>query len=114
MRSRNWQRWIAACLILGGILLGSRITGYAQGTDKYYYWVGPLYPKGSPPPKQDSFVIEVNSTQRSQIEGILPQGHPPQFDGHIAAGSVSYNKNYHAAGHPAWDWHFYVHRQNLR
>jgi hypothetical protein len=78
----------------------------AQTTDTFYYWVAPVYPKNSPPPTPDSFVIAVNSTQRSQIESILSQNHPVQFDGHIVAAAASYNKNYYAPGHPVWNWHF--------
>lgn len=106
MKKLKHMTFVIGFVFALAVFLTARPSAHAQSADKFYYWVGLIYPTGSPPPKQDSFVIEVDATQKSQINAILSQGHPAQFDGHIAAGSASYNKNYNAPGHPAWDWHF--------
>lgn len=75
----------------------------AQSNDLFYYWATPF---GSPAPHFESFVITVDSAHKSQIDAIIAQRHVALFDGRIAAGEVSYNRNYYAPGHPVWNWHF--------
>jgi hypothetical protein len=53
----------------------------------------------------NSFVIEVDAAKKADIENFWAEKKAPQFEGHIAAGSVDYNRNYHAPGDPIWDWH---------
>lgn len=90
-----------AFFVAATVLDSGGVRAHAQSASAYY-WVVPF---GSPA-RFESFVIAVDSAHKSQIDAILAQRHVPLFDGHIAAGSVSYNKNYYAPGHPAWNWYF--------
>jgi hypothetical protein len=94
-----------APLTLGMILLVCAIMApvcNAQSTDKFYYWVdGDTQRDGG----YQSFVIEVDSNMKAQIEADWAQGNEPHFRAHIASGSVSYDKNYYSPTHAAWDWH---------
>jgi hypothetical protein len=51
-------------------------------------------------------VIAADATEAGKIEAIFAEGGRPGVGGRIAAGSVDYNKNYHAPGHPVWNWHY--------
>ena len=70
--------------------------------DKFYYWVTP---DAFPDSGRESFVIEVDSAKKAEIQAIWSQGGTPGLNGRIAAGSVAYNKNYYAPGQPVWNWH---------
>ena len=74
----------------------------ASAQDRFYYWVAPHL---SRPDTPQSFVIEVNSVRKAQIDAILARGSSPGFAGVVAAESASYNKNYSAPGEPVWNWH---------
>jgi hypothetical protein len=100
--------------IAGLLLAGTMICGFvplvtdsasAQSPDTSYYWVarGGPYPSSGP---RQSFVIEVTSIQAAEIEAIFAKGGIPGVGGRIAAGSVAYNKDYFAPGHPVWNWHY--------
>lgn len=102
--TRAWLRLLIGCLFAAAALLGTKPEARAQAADKFYYWVIPFVPPAAG--NGQSFVIEVNSTIKSQIDAVHARGHAPQLQGHIAAGSVSYNKNYYASGHPVWNWYF--------
>ena len=68
-----------------------------------YFWVVPSsYLQHVP---KEGFVIAVGSAGATRIYDILNNGHQPGFSGYIASGSVDYNKNYYAPGHPLWNWH---------
>lgn len=84
------------------LLVGLVVPQSAIAQDKFYYWVAPHMAR---PNTQQSFVIEVNSARKAQIEEILGRRGLPGFTGHVAAGSASYNKNYSAPGQPVWNWH---------
>lgn len=76
----------------------------AQSTQTYYYWVASGPPLS--PPGGQSFVIAVDSATAAQIEGIFANGGYPGLSGLIATGVVDYNKDYYAADHHVWNWHF--------
>lgn len=97
-------RAVAAYLLLLGAVAWPLSPSHAQTADKFYYWVTPFVP----PAKDNgqSFVVQVDSATRDKIEAIRSRGGVPQVGGHIAAASVSYNKNYYAPGHPVWNWYF--------
>lgn len=94
------------CLHLVFAILSSAVLwcGRAQAATPttFYFWLTPFpYVQHTP---QESFVIAVDAASAAQIHHILNNGHQPGFAGHIASGSVDYNKNYYAPGHPVWDW----------
>lgn len=98
MKRFGRKLWVFAVLLLA--LLGSRPV---NAQDKFYYWVTPdSFPSPSVP---DSFVVEVDSTKKAEIEAIRAQGGMPGLNARIAAGAVPYNKNYYAPGQPVWNWH---------
>jgi len=72
--------------------------------DTFYYWVTPRTFPSATSTAGESLVIQVDAALSSQIEEIRAVGFPG-FSGHIAAGSVDYNKSYFAAGQPVWNWH---------
>lgn len=92
-----------AAAFLSCVFLYPPVAAKAQGTDKFYYWVGPGQLRNSPP--DESFVIEVNAIQAAQIEAMFADRGVPGFGGTIAAGSVEYNRDYYAPGQPVWNWH---------
>jgi hypothetical protein len=75
----------------------------AQTEPKYYFWVTP--PPGLQQDAGESFVIEVDSAAKAEIDAIRANGGSPGFTGRVAAGSVDYNKDYYAPGQPVWNWH---------
>ncbi len=77
----------------------------AQSEEKFYYWVVPATFYGEDKGKKESFVIEVNATSAAQIESLHSRRHPAGFSGHIAAGSVAYNKDYYSLNQRAWKWY---------
>ena len=103
MNIRSYHRFLAAAAILFCVFLVPRPTATGQSTEKFYYLVGPGLLRSSAP--DESFAIEVNATQASEIETILKTTGRPGFSGSIAAGSVDYNRNYCAPGQPVWNWH---------
>ena len=72
----------------------------AQSADKFYFWVTQGGGAG-----RDSFVIELDAAQKAQVEDFWAHSKIPNFRAHIAVGSIDYNKNYNAPGHPVWNWH---------
>jgi hypothetical protein len=93
----------ALFLTIGSFFLGTK----ASAQDRFYYWVsgGGGSVLGVANCGQDSFVIEVDAAKKADIERFWAEKKTPQFHGHIAAGPVDYNRDYHAPGHPVWDWH---------
>lgn len=100
MLKRKWMTLVG--LFVAAAAVGSGASTADAQSASAYYWVVPF----GAPAHFESFVIAVDSAHKSQIDAILAQKHVPLFDGHIAAGSVSYNKNYYAPGHPVWNWYF--------
>lgn len=94
---------IAAALTLFLVQSLPLVSARAQ-TTTYYYWVAPDPLSGRAKP--ESFVVALDSMQAAQADSILAAGRLPIVGGNIAAGSVPYNKNYHAPGHPVWNWYF--------
>ncbi len=90
------------CLLITALLTPP--TASAESPEMFYYWVAP-FPSAELANRFESFVIEVTAAQKTEIEARNAEG-PVIFDGQIAAGSVPYNKNYHAANQPVWNWHF--------
>lgn len=91
-----------AALALPLVLCPSR----AQAQDKFYFWVtgaASVLPGGACGP--NSFVIEVDAAKKAEIEQFRAEKKVPQFRGQIVAGPANYNRNYHAPGHPVWNWH---------
>ena len=88
-----------AALVAFGIFIAPQ-TAVGQTQDKFYFWVARGGNSGA-----DSFVIEVDAAKKTQIENFWAQGKLPNFKGHIAVGSVDYNRNYNAPGHPVWNWY---------
>lgn len=76
----------------------------AQSGQTFYYWVAPGLTIPPPRPSQ-SFVIAVDGTTSAQIEAIFNSGGRPGFGGQIAAGTVSYNKDYYSPDHHVWNWY---------
>ena len=95
---------LSKCTILVTLFLANLAPRAANAQDKFYFWVVPFADNPAITTLQ-SFVIEVNASQRSEIEAIYAKRHAPQFLGHVAVGAVPYNKNYHAPGNPVWHWH---------
>jgi hypothetical protein len=87
-------------------------TGAAQSTDKFYYWVAPgtdpttLY--GREYRREEGFVVEVDAGIAARIDDWRSHGIAVKVGGVLANGSVSYNRNYFAPGHPIWNWHMSV------
>jgi hypothetical protein len=79
----------------------------AQTADKFYFWVTDSGRSitGGTSCGPESFVIEVDAAKKADIQRLWAEGKVPQFRGHIAATPAEYNKNYHAPGHPVWNWH---------
>jgi hypothetical protein len=78
----------------------------AQSTEKFYFWVtgaASVLPGGAC--GSNSFVIEVDASKKAEIERFWAEKKIAQFRGHIVAGPADYNRNYHAPGHPVWNWH---------
>lgn len=102
---RTFLQSLLAGSILCAILLAGPTSARAQSSGPFYYWVGPggFRAPSSPP---QSFVIEVDSAQATQIEAIFSKGGRPGVGGRIAPGTVSYNKNYHSPDHRLWNWHY--------
>jgi hypothetical protein len=93
------------CLVFAILSSASLSCGSVQAAPAttLYFWLVP-FPYVQHAPKE-SFVIAVDAASATQIHDILNNGHRPGFEGQIASGSVDYNKNYHAPGHPVWNWH---------
>ena len=70
-------------------------------SEKFYYWLGPRMFRSD-----DTFVVEVDHVTHGRIQELLWMRHEVGVSGEIAAGSVSYNKNYSQPGQPVWNWHF--------
>lgn len=106
MRNDLFLSAVVCLTSLGATISIAGTTASAQSTDVVYYWVTP----NSAPyaDLKESFVIEVNRGAADQVEAIKRDGGTPGLSGSIAAGSVSYNKNYYAPGQPVWNWHFTV------
>ncbi|MEO7723108.1 MAG: hypothetical protein ABIU29_00235 [Chthoniobacterales bacterium] len=86
------------------VLLSTFAPLSADADDGFYYWVTPrAFPVGSV--AGESFVIQVSAEQSAQIEEIRSMFGIPGFAGHLAAGSVDYNRDYFAPGQPIWNWH---------
>ena len=97
--------WFLSLLLLASAVAASiGQPARAQSAEKFYYWVAP-FPSAEIANRFESFVIEVTAAQKTEIEARNAEG-PVIFNGQIAAGSVPYNKNYHAANQPVWNWHF--------
>jgi hypothetical protein len=78
----------------------------AQTTEKFYFWVtGSASVLDGGACGRNSFVIEVDASKKAEIERFWAEKKIPQFRGHIVAGPADYNRNYHAPGHPVWNWH---------
>lgn len=77
-------------------------------SDKFYYALGSRYILLNPGARivSDTFVVEVDGVTHARIQELMWLGHQVGVSGHIAAGSVPYNKNYYKPGQPAWNWHF--------
>lgn len=75
----------------------------AQSSQTFYYWVAPGLTIPTMP--EQSFVIAVDAATSAQIETILSNGGRPGFSGHVAAGTVAYNKDYFAPDHHTWNWY---------
>ncbi|HSH37282.1 MAG TPA: hypothetical protein VK993_00740 [Chthoniobacterales bacterium] len=73
-------------------------------SERFYYWATP-YPDDRRANRFESFVIELDLGKKVQFDQVFAKG-LVMIEGQIAAGSVSYNKNYHAPGQPVWNWHF--------
>jgi hypothetical protein len=69
--------------------------------DTYYFWIGPN--EGNP--RTDSFVIAVPQRQGSEILALLAKGKMVGVSTEIAAGRVSYNKDYFSPERQVWNWH---------
>lgn len=69
-----------------------------------YFWVVASERNAHVP--KESFVIAVDAEMATQIRDImsLPAG-LAGFSGHIASGSVDYDRDYYAPEHPVWNWH---------
>lgn len=102
---RTFLQSLLAGSSLCAILLAGPTSARAQSSGPFYYWVGPggFRAPSSPP---QSFVIEVDSAQATQIEAIFSKGGRPGVGGRIAPGTVSYNKDYHSPDHRLWNWHY--------
>jgi|GEM_PF-4835949 len=87
-------------LLLSGIIVSPEIS--AQTTNTFYYWVAPGNNISLP---EQSFVIAVDAAISAKIETILSNKGRPGFYGHIAAGTVSYNRDYIAPDHHNWNWY---------
>ena len=85
------------------VLAAAPSTITAQTAERFYYWVTPQLAHRLD--AKESFVIEVSAAQAAEIDAIRDQGGVAGFGGQIAAGSVSYNKNYYAPHQPVWNWH---------
>lgn len=72
----------------------------AQTTTQLYYWVTPI-----PVPLPNELGAQPRQSFAIAVEAIRAKPGEPGFAGHIAAGSVDYNKNYFAPGQPVWNWH---------
>ena len=96
-------RALAVAALLSAGIAGTR----AQTEGKFYFWVfgGGGSVTGVPNCGLDSFVIEVDAAKKADIERFWAEKKVPQFRGHIVAAAADYNKNYHAPGHPVWNWH---------
>jgi hypothetical protein len=77
----------------------------AAANGQYYFFVEPFSAPSQSKYPHESFVIEVNQTMATQLRNIIAAGDAATFRGHVAAGSVPYNRNYHAPGNPVWNWH---------
>ncbi|MEY2562978.1 MAG: hypothetical protein QOH88_1171 [Verrucomicrobiota bacterium] len=103
---RTRRRASALCVIAfsAAVFFGLSERSPAQTQDNAYYWVVPrLRPDNT---LRQSFVIEVNASQASQIEAIRALRHSAGISGQIAAGSVDYNKDYYSSDQHVWKWHF--------
>jgi hypothetical protein len=101
---------VTSLLLLTVIALGSlgfQRNGHAQSSDTYYYWVvgEPHKNPNNPNVIYEGFVIAVNAKIKAQIEADWASGNAPHFVGKVASGSVDYDRNYFAPGHPVWNWH---------
>ena len=103
---RNHALASKAALILS-LFPGLQIANAKETEAAIYYWVVPGgdFTTSSPNSPDESFVIPVNAAQAAEIESIRSAGGRPGFGGYIAAGEGGFNKNYHAPGQPAWNWH---------
>lgn len=97
------MKTLLTVLFAGMSLFAGLAPNSANAQEKFYYWVSPF--PNSRIPNPESFVVEVDAARKAQIEAILAEEHAPQLLSRIAAGSVPYNKNYHAPGQPVWNWH---------
>lgn len=97
------QRLLVSCAFLCTLLLATPLPANAQTDPKYYFWV--TRPPGSQQDKLQSFVIEVDSATKAEIDALHANGRFAGFAGRVAAGSVDYNKDYFAPGQPVWNWH---------
>jgi hypothetical protein len=99
----NSVRSLIVYLIGMILMLSCAASAQAQTSEKFYYRVVPLYLKQGYPP--DSFVIEVNAEHKTQVEEIHAKNRHASFRGHIASGSVEYNKDYSKVQNRVWNWH---------
>jgi hypothetical protein len=81
-------------LVLASVLFAASQEVKTQSTDIVYYWVAPGFEIPTMP--QQSFVIAVDNARAAEIEAIINKGGRPGFSGHVAAGTVDYNKDYYA------------------
>ena len=89
--------------LFGVFFLAAPLLARAQTDPKYYFWV--TRPPGSQQDKGQSFVIEVDSAAKAEIDALRASGRFAGFAGRIAVGSVDYNRDYFAPGQPVWNWH---------
>lgn len=101
MHNRRRALFLIGCSFAAAMFLLAQSTARAQSTEKFYYWVTPARAAA----KTESFVIAVDSSKAAAIEAIFASGGHPSFSGHIAAGTVNYNRDYYSPDHHTWNWY---------
>ncbi len=87
------------------VALASVPVANAQSPGEFYFWVD-FIASTATRPRPQSFVIEVDSVKKAEIEALRSQGKTVGFTGRVEATAVSYNRNYYLPmGTPAWNWH---------
>jgi hypothetical protein len=87
-------------------------SAYAVDPTKFYFWVAGATEGDYVAAKSlqaEGYVVEVDAQIADQIRSKFSAGYGHVgVSGHVAPGSVDYNRNYSLPGHPAWNWHFTV------
>ena len=107
--SRIGFRWVSAAAFSALLTIASDASG--QSNQKFYYWLtvclGDPVARVSPPsPWRQGFVVEVDSTIKTQVDALMNRGHEVGIKGHIAAGVADYNRNHYEPNHPNWHSYF--------